>query len=509
MDDWLVGYLLLLYFSLCAHSGIMFPIKAKQNLPVSQIVLHAVAVRGQLGPLTVWVSRNDVMNDNNNDNHNVPADDAPPSREYTFPLQSRYWDKVYQRVHGPSVREFQWLDFSATPIVLRPGQVRAVYIHSTLPGDEAIVYDNSDVTLQRWHYPPGAALARQRPTPRHDDAYIRILSGKAHLSPRPFGQTPIWGWGNAWRDHREFVGQIQYGVRFQLWQPPLTGTVYGPRFREAVQTLLACQRRPETSPVARLPDECLYYILNMCKWDWWDDTPSALQEQRRRYKQKQRQLRLQQQQEAEAEQQQQQSSSSAEASPRNGRSARVVVPQPMDETSDRPAADDNDRDATMNNDDDDEVAPDEDEEEEEEEDDDDDDDDFVDDDEEDFVESDSDESIWERQHGYRANAQVFTYHDISSDDDDDDDDSDNGDGDDPQAAALERQAWFRRHFARIHILRALAQADDDDNAVEVVRLADNMQQDDDDDDSSDESEYRQVDDEESDGNGDYEALSDG
>ena len=36
-----------------------------------------------------------------------------------------------------------------------------------------------------------------------------------------------------------------------------------------------CQRRSE-SPFAKLPDECVYYILNMCRWDWVNDTSDEM-----------------------------------------------------------------------------------------------------------------------------------------------------------------------------------------------------------------------------------------
>ena len=120
------------------------------------------------------------------------------------------------------------------PLLFDPDKSDVIYIHSTLPGDEAIVYDNS--------YPS----ARRAPPPRYDDAFISILSGRAHLSPIPFGQTPIWGWGGGWRDHREFVGQIEYGCVYKLWNPDLHIT-FGSEFQKAVQTMLACQRRGESS----------------------------------------------------------------------------------------------------------------------------------------------------------------------------------------------------------------------------------------------------------------------
>ena len=169
----------------------MFPIKAKEDLPVTQIWVHSVAVRGELGPLSVYVSKPYNESDSNNNN-----------ATFRFPLQKRHWTRIYQGTHAPSRREYQWLDFSNQPVVLQPGQVRALYIHSTLEGDEAIVYDNAaHVVRHPWQAAAAAGWNRRtgRPTntpqPRYQDAFVSIWPGKAHLSPQPFGQTPIWGWG--------------------------------------------------------------------------------------------------------------------------------------------------------------------------------------------------------------------------------------------------------------------------------------------------------------------------
>ena len=450
------------------HSGIMFPIKAKQDVPVSQIVLHSVAVRGHLGPLTVWVTRPDVTpreDQAGGDNANATTNNA---KEYRFPLQSRHWQKVYQQVHAPSMREYVWLDFSSNPIVLQPGQVRALYIHSTLPSDEAIVYDNSNHRPHHWHYHRPGARAGAMTTPRYTDNYISLLTGKAHLSPRPFGQTPIWGWGNAWRDHREFVGQVRYGVRYQLWQPALTAGVYGPEFRTAVQTLLACQRRLE-SPLAMLPDECLYYILNMCKWDWWNDNANGLKTQRRRLQRQAREAAAQAAQERAVAAQQEEST----AEPQKPAAKPPVAPKVTDSTAISMETDDTlvDDGGVAGNDQDSEMLPRE--ADNNSDDDDDDDDDDVDDDDEwqedsdsDAEDSASDGDDWEHMQGYRADHRVFIYRDVSSDEE-----SDEGDDEEAQAAAAaERQAWFRRHFARVHLLRALAQGDTDDQEDVPMRL---------------------------------------
>lgn len=75
---------------------------------------------------------------------------------------------------GPTSSSYAKLEFPK-PLILTPGQVRLLYIHSTHDGDESIVYDNSIGTGE----------------PRYQDDFITIHSGMAHLSPEPFGQAPV------------------------------------------------------------------------------------------------------------------------------------------------------------------------------------------------------------------------------------------------------------------------------------------------------------------------------
>lgn len=230
----------------------MFPIATKQDLPVNQIVIRSVSVRGYLGPLTVWISNQGLLPRENDAYHHWGQ------AQFTC---------LYEKHHEASRRAYQTLEFPQ-PLVLQPGEERVLYIHSKAPHDRAIVYDNSHLGGDHHH------------RARYEDAFLQIRSGKAHLSPTVFGETPIWGWGSAWRAHREFVGQVQYGVVYQLWQPE-RHLRFGRNFQEAAHTIFACQRRVE-SPVARLPDECIFYILNMCKWDWFEDDAEEMTDLRHR-----------------------------------------------------------------------------------------------------------------------------------------------------------------------------------------------------------------------------------
>lgn len=122
-------------------------------------------------------------------------------------------------------------------------------MHSKLGGDDAIVYDN------------------QRSRITYEDQALRVFPGLAHLSNRPFGRSGMWGF--PWRESREFVGRVHYGVGYVLWNPVAEVHLWFPQdFRTAVKALLLCTRR-QSSPLHCLQDEVIFYILNMCKHDWF------------------------------------------------------------------------------------------------------------------------------------------------------------------------------------------------------------------------------------------------
>lgn len=405
--------------------GIMFPVKCKELLPLDHVVIQTVAVRGRLGPLTVWVSNED--------------DEA--HGETSFQLNPRHWTKIYQRTHGPSFRTYCTLNLGENSIRLSPGQVRVIYIHSTLPGDEAIVYDNR----------------HGRRT--YDDALVSVLPGRAHVSERPFGTRPIWGWGNAWRDSREFVGRLNYGAVYKLWNPDLSRS-FGSKFQALTRALFLCQRRYE-SPISRLPDDVIFYILNMCRWDWANDT----QEEMKQLKRRKRAL-------AAALQRQQEQDTLQLADAEMGEAGSSDAPP---EQQERSASSCCHRSAAGRQDSDDDVQE-------------------EDEDDEEYIqpdEVDSDGEFYEDQNGVRYRVvgaveededdeddEVDDDDDEEDDDDDDDDDEDyyanhhenvfsfrDDDSDaeeDPTADHNYQRAWFRRQFARVHVLQALASLEDQD-----------------------------------------------
>lgn len=414
----------------------MFPVKAKSILPVEKVVIHSVAVRGQLGNLTVWVS-----------NQNIAADDEG---QYAFRLSPRHWTKVYEKKHKASQRAYQKLDLSGTPIVIQPGKVRVIYVHSSLPGDEAIVYDNTATNI------PWAAPG----PPRVEDNFISIHTGKAHLSPIPFNQSPIWGWGNAWvrafvlidcwngcpsysftvylttlflqRDRREYVGQINYGVTYKLWNPE-RHNLFGTNFHKATNSVLALQRRYE-SPMSLLPDECVYYILNMCRWDWFEDDGRDMKRRARIRKQRLRAL------EAERQEQQEQGDDTMHDA------ANVSNEDEEDDTAMETAQEGAaaqgwavqlvQQQLGLDADDSDEGE------------------------EEDEDDESDEESVWERANGYRADNVAFSFRDVSSDEESEADD------DEEQNDAPARLQWLRgrlggRIFPHFNRRRQHVVVDDD------------------------------------------------
>jgi hypothetical protein len=302
-----------------------------------------------------------------------------------------------------------------------------------------------------------------------------------------FFLTPTGGWGNAWRDHREFVGTLEYATRYKLWTP-LCHELQGNDFQRAVTALLSCQRI-YASPVSMLPDECLYYIVNMCRWDWFGDSPTGMRARRRMKRRRELQAQQLQREQAEAEAAMERddqdddddddeavdSNGMEEEGNVNGGKGRCCLRRRASSASsnkqvedfhdaeEEDNGDDLDLDAAsesydeeMENDSDvgsdviaegaDDAIDDEDE------DDDSNDDDSDEDDSDD--DDDDDTNDWEHEGGYRANIQLLSLTIPESDDE--------GDGEAASVtnaeaeAGFSRQAWFRRNVARIHILRAMA-----------------------------------------------------
>lgn len=215
--------------------GIMFDLIVKELLPVQYLEVDKIWVRGGLGDLTVWMIEG--------------------SHQKSFDKKD-LWTQIYQGRHAPT-RELVPLVLK-NPLCLPVGQQIGLYIHSTRQDDQAIVYDNERSSLS------------------HEDNYIAITSGCAHISPRPFDSRGFWGW--AWRPRREFVGRLSYGVKFLMWKPTSKITSkFPPQYKRCVLTMLASLRRPEC-PLNVLPNEVMFYIINMCSWNWFGGVEEMIEE---------------------------------------------------------------------------------------------------------------------------------------------------------------------------------------------------------------------------------------
>lgn len=211
--------------------GVVFDVKCTESLPIQFVEITSLAVRGSLGPMTVWT---------------VPE-------TYRGKLQEenrKSWSIIYEQSHPVSFHELVPLEFQ-TPVRLAAGESCGLFVHSKRPGDQAVVYDN-----QRHGQRPGA------------HGVLSILPGMAALDNEPFGLMGMWGEG--WRNRREFVGRVGVGVCWKLWNPECHGE-FPIRFRNAVKCLLLCASRPGC-PIHYLSDAVVFYILNMCRWDWFGDT---------------------------------------------------------------------------------------------------------------------------------------------------------------------------------------------------------------------------------------------
>jgi len=211
--------------------GIMFDLEVKTHRPVDFIELESLWVRGHLGPMTVWAVRG---------GHAGRHED-----------QSQ-WTRIYEEEHRASPGQLVELKFQV-PLCCRPGEVYGLYVHSRRDDDLAIVYDN------------------MRHTTTHEDTFIRILPGYAHLSPVPFSSWEGAWWG-CWRERRCFVGKAKFGVRYLLWTPePVVHQRFPDKFRSAASVLFQVHALSWKG----LPAVIVLYILNMCPWDWFGDSDES------------------------------------------------------------------------------------------------------------------------------------------------------------------------------------------------------------------------------------------
>ena len=209
----------------------MFDIKTNA-LPVEYIEVSSIWVRGDLGPVTVW------------------------STDGTFDgkqTKEQEWTLHYQKAHTSSFAELVEMRLQE-PVRLAPDSSRGFYVHSALPGDDAIVYDN-----QRHHE-------------SHSDQFLTITPGMAHLSNEPFSnKMPDGFWpGRPWRPHREFVGRVSYGVRWLLWNPDVHRRL-PPSVTSSVWAMLLSQTekaRAHGCLLSYCDYDTLFFILN--KVPWWE-----------------------------------------------------------------------------------------------------------------------------------------------------------------------------------------------------------------------------------------------
>mmetsp|Transcript_15120 Transcript_15120/g.36925 ORF Transcript_15120/g.36925 Transcript_15120/m.36925 type:complete len:355 (+) Transcript_15120:309-1373(+) len=216
-------------------AGVMFDVKARGAIPIEYLEVKSIYVRGELGPMTVWITE-----ESHQGKHESPE----------------YWTCIHEQTHPASFTELRELPFHS-PVRLLPGQQVGLYVHSKTEGDSQVVYDN-----QR--------QINRNDTSRAWDEFIYVLPGMAHLCNVPFSRSGTEGmhwWGSPWRPRREFVGRVSYGVRWLLWNPDINCTL-PPAFREIVWGLMMSRHeRASGSFLFHLETEMLFYILN--KVEWW------------------------------------------------------------------------------------------------------------------------------------------------------------------------------------------------------------------------------------------------
>lgn len=126
--------------------GIMFDVKCESSLPLECIELQSVSVRGDLGRVSVWRSKNTFKKETGRLElltrkswRGVYADGKETKGR-------EHWDLVYEGNHDPSRETMVELHFS-NPIQLQSGEGCGLYVHSAQQGDTGLVYDDQRRTI--------------------------------------------------------------------------------------------------------------------------------------------------------------------------------------------------------------------------------------------------------------------------------------------------------------------------------------------------------------------------
>lgn len=218
-------------------NGVYFNVKCGDEIPIVYTRLDSIWVRGSLGPMKVFLTRD------------------PVDFEGVFNKSSQ-WELVYDKFHQPNMydrygpsagEESKYTELRLdVKRQVNPGQTYGVYVHSGREDDDGIVYDNSR---------NGRRV--------HDNGMLSVRPGAyAHLNSEPFNMNSPWGgYGRGFRTNREFVGRISFGVKWVLWTPEQHNK-FPKQYRDVVKTLMMTWSRLETA-LSWLPQEMIFFILNM------------------------------------------------------------------------------------------------------------------------------------------------------------------------------------------------------------------------------------------------------
>ena len=206
-----------------AFCGIMFDVKCRSLVPLEYVVVRSVWVRGNLGYLRVFATEG---------SHREKKE------------KPEAWRLLFEGRREPSPDVAVCLSLDAQLRLCR-GETAGLYVHSSRNFDDSIVYDD----------------VRRGPRRRRVTDLLEISPGSAHLGPVPFSSEGAASWAS-WRSPRDFVGSLQYGVRYALWCPQ-QHPLFPAAFRAAALALLLTFRR------LRFSDDITFYVLNTCPYDWF------------------------------------------------------------------------------------------------------------------------------------------------------------------------------------------------------------------------------------------------
>ena len=221
-----------------AHSfaGVVFDVHACSE---REVMVTSVHIAGMLGLVRIY-ARGCTWHD---DDEETERRTVFTGWGHHYELNPAGYELVHEEQLPPSWNAAREVRLQR-PVRILPHHTRALYVHSNLPDDLGIQYQE---------YRGTEVVA--------DDGCVRMLKGLGFTGEVPFDQRRGW-----YRQDRGPAGGLSYTAQPVYWSMAKHAS-FPVQLQQLVRTMLSVHAQPE-STLHVLPQHLLLHILQRLRWDW-------------------------------------------------------------------------------------------------------------------------------------------------------------------------------------------------------------------------------------------------